>query len=78
MVEKRYCLHEPILSVYRGGSGQRECIYVPAGELISVRDPNSANTKFVEVHWDAKLLLMFQQDIEDRAELVQVAMPGAA
>lgn len=69
MLGSRYYLQEPILSVHTAKEGQRECLYVPAGEVILIanQDPNS---QFVDVHWDSKTVKMFRQDIADRAELV--------
>ena len=70
MLGNRYCLHEPILSIFTPEDGPRECFYVPAGEMISVAGPDPANSQFVVVYWKSKNIKMFQTDILDRADLV--------
>jgi hypothetical protein len=70
MSNQRYCLHEPILSVATAQGGRKSCLYVPAGEVISVEGQTGMHKEMVQVAWDTQKLLMFQSDIEDRAEPV--------
>ena len=69
MAEHHYCLHQDILSVHTPDREHKECLYVPAGAVVSVDDEHESE-KFVEVHWNSKTVLMFLQDIQDRAELL--------
>lgn len=69
MAETRYCLHQDILSIHTPDRIHKECVYVPAGSVVSV-DASQEDQKFVAVHWDSKTVLMFLQDIQDRAELL--------
>jgi hypothetical protein len=69
MAEYRYCLHQDILSVHTPDRDHKECLYVPAGAVVSF-DTVHENEKLVEVHWNSKTVLMFRQDIQDRAELL--------
>lgn len=69
MAEYRYCLNQDILSVHTPDQDRKECLYVPAGAVVSV-DTAHESDRFVEVHWNSKTVLMFLQDIQDRAELM--------
>jgi glycyl-tRNA synthetase alpha subunit len=69
MAEYRYCLHQDILSVHVPDRDHKECLYVPAGAVVSV-DPAQEDDRFVQVHWDSKTVRMFLQDIQERAELI--------
>jgi hypothetical protein len=69
MAEYRYCLHQDILSIHAPDREHKECFYVPAGAVVSV-DTAHEDHNLVEVHWDSKTVLMFFQDIQDRAELL--------
>jgi hypothetical protein len=69
MAEFRSCLHQDILSVHVPDRDHKECLYVPAGEVVSV-DTEHEDNNLVEVHWNSKTVLMFLQDIQDRAELL--------
>jgi hypothetical protein len=69
MAENLYCLHQDILSIHTPDRNHKECVYVPAGAVVSI-DPVQQDEKFVEVHWNSKTVLMFLQDIHDRAELL--------
>jgi hypothetical protein len=73
-----YCLKADTLSVYPRPDGRKESLYVPAGAVISVGERNSEMGPFVEVHWNEKTVLMFPQDIVERAEaLPRPAYAGA-
>lgn len=67
MAQYRYCLHQDILSVQTPDRDHRECVYVPAGTIVSINGLHE-DQKFVEVDWNSKTVLMFRQDIKDRAE----------
>jgi len=67
MTEHRYYIQEPILSIQSQSQDRRDFVYVPAGTVVSVPD-YSPDAKFVEIVWDSKTLLMFSQDLQDRAE----------
>ena len=69
MAEYRYCLNQDILSVHTPDQDRKECLYVPAGAIVSI-DAAQQDEKFVEVHWNSKTVQMFFQDIQDRAELL--------
>jgi hypothetical protein len=72
--EALYCLKADTLSVYPRPDGKMESLYVPAGAVISLGERNSEMGPFVEVHWNGKTVLMFPQDIVERAE----ALPAPA
>jgi|tagenome__1003787_1003787.scaffolds.fasta_scaffold20096660_2 hypothetical protein len=67
--QTQYYLHQDTLSVRSLEQNKRECVYIPAGTVISVRDHSPENTHqgFVEVLWDAKTVFMFSEDIRERA-----------
>jgi hypothetical protein len=67
MAEYRYWLQQDILSVHTPDRDHKECLYVPAGAVISL-DPSQGCERLVEVHWNSKTVQMFLQDIQDRAE----------
>lgn len=70
MLGNRYYVQEPILSVHAPLGGPRQCLYVPAGEVIYVEGKDPANSAFVQVSWDSKSVKVFQQDLDERAQLV--------
>jgi hypothetical protein len=51
-------------------SRRKECVYVPAGTVISVLGDMTKDSHFVEVLWDSRKVFMFPQDIQDRAFLI--------
>ncbi len=63
-----YCIQQDILSVHSPREGHQHCLYVPAGTVISVRNHDQLNDRLVEVNWDSKTVLVFAQDLEDRAQ----------
>jgi len=68
MAEHRYYIQKDILSVHSSSDSRRkECVYVPAGTVISVLGELKNDSYFVEVLWDSRKVFMFPQDIEDRA-----------
>jgi hypothetical protein len=66
--ERRYCLNTNILSVYTTREGRKESIYVPAGAIIEIDNLAPTEGPFVEALWDDKTVLMFPQDIVERAQ----------
>ena len=63
-----YCVQEDILSVHSSHGGRRECLYVPAGTVVSVRSYSRMDSRLVEVDWNERIVLMFSQDLEERAQ----------
>ena len=63
-----YCVQQDILSVHSSQGGRRECVYVPAGTVITVRSYSRMDSRLVEVDWDERVVLMFSQDLEERAQ----------
>lgn len=66
MPSAQYCLQEQILSIDENGGSSRECLYVPAGTVVSVLS-DTEDSRFVHVEWDTKRVLMFNVDIQERA-----------
>lgn len=66
MQATKYCLEENILSIEQHYGVGKECLYVPAGTVVSVL-ADTADTQFVEVEWNTKRVLMFNVDIQERA-----------
>jgi hypothetical protein len=66
--ERRYCLNTNILSVHTTKEGRKEPIYVPAGAVVEVDDLVPTEGPLVKVVWEAKTVLMFLQDIVERAQ----------
>ena len=64
----RYCLHQETLSVSLPGSLKREFAYIPAGSTITICGPE--NGKLVEVAWEDRKVLVFSEDIHERADQV--------
>lgn len=61
----QYCLNQDTLSVSVSDSSRREFAYIPAGTVIYVSQPEEG--KLVEVVWNNHKVLMFSEDIHDRA-----------
>lgn len=66
-MQNLYCLHQETLSVFCSENNVREFLYIPAGTVISVCS-QGGDGKFAEVIWDNKVVLMFSEDIQERAE----------
>jgi hypothetical protein len=64
----RYCLNQETLSVSLPGSPKREFAYIPAGSIITICGPE--NGKLVEVAWDGRAVLVFSEDIHERADQI--------
>jgi hypothetical protein len=64
----RYCLNQETLSVSLPGSAKREFAYIPAGSIITICGPE--NGKLVEVAWDGRTVLVFSEDIHERADQI--------
>jgi hypothetical protein len=64
----RYCLHQETLSVSLPGAPNREFAYIPAGSTITICGPE--NGKLVEVAWDDRRVLVFSEDIHERADQI--------
>ena len=63
-----YCIQQDILSVQACHEGRRQCLYVPAGTVISVRNHDENDERLVEINWDSKTVLIFAQDLRERAQ----------
>jgi hypothetical protein len=66
--EHRYCLKTNILSIHTTSEGKKQSLYLPAGAIITVGDLAPKEGPFVEVLWNTKTVLMFPQDILERAQ----------
>jgi hypothetical protein len=64
----RYCLNQETLSVSLPASAKREFAYIPAGTVITICGPE--NGKLVEVAWEDRRVLVFSEDIHERADIV--------
>ncbi|MFL6450615.1 MAG: hypothetical protein ACJ746_23475 [Bryobacteraceae bacterium] len=67
-MQTRYCLNQETLSVSLPGSAKREFAYIPAGTVITLC--GEANDKLVEVAWDNRTVLVFSEDIHERADQI--------
>jgi len=67
-MQTRYCLHQETLSVSLPGSLKREFAYIPSGSIITICGPE--NGKLVEVAWDDRKVLVFSEDIHERADQI--------
>jgi hypothetical protein len=74
-----YRLSEQILSVH-ASADQREkhFQYVPAGAVISVAEDHLVSGTLIAVQWESQTVWMFQQDIENRTELLVKPLVAAA
>jgi hypothetical protein len=61
----RYCLNQETLSVSLPGSAKREFAYIPAGSILTICGPE--NGKLVEVAWEDRVVVVFAEDIHERA-----------
>lgn len=64
----RYRLNQETLSVSLPGSAKREFAYIPAGSIITISGPE--NGKLVEVDWENRTVLVFSEDIHERADQI--------
>ncbi len=69
-----YCVQQDILSVHSLQGGSKQCVYVPAGTVIAVRNHSCVDSRLVEVDWDSRVVLMFSQDIQERAQQLAEAV----
>jgi hypothetical protein len=67
-MQTRYRLNQETLSVSLPGSMKREFAYIPAGSIIAICGPE--NGKLVEVTWEDRRVLVFSEDIHERAEQI--------
>ena len=61
-----YQLNTPILSVYLAPDGQKTCLRVPAGAVVSVLVTILTDGLFIKVKWESKTVLMFPQDLAEK------------
>jgi len=67
-MQTRYCLNQETLSVSLPGSAKREFAYIPAGTVITLCGPEYG--KLVEVAWEDRTVLVFSEDIHERADQI--------
>lgn len=67
-METRYYLNQETLSVSLPGSLKREFAYIPAGTIITISGAETG--KLVEVAWGERKVLVFSEDIHERADQV--------
>jgi len=67
-MQTRYCLNQETLSVSLPGSAKREFAYIPVGTVITICGPE--NGKLVEVAWEDRTVLVFSEDIHERADQI--------
>jgi hypothetical protein len=67
-MQTRYQLNQETLSVSLPGAAKREFAYIPAGTTISICGPE--NGKLVEVAWEGRTVLVFSEDIHERADQI--------
>ena len=65
----RYRFNSPTLALLEE-EGRHLARTVPAGAVVDV-DGVFESDKLVEVQWDGKRVMMFAQDLRNRAELVE-------
>lgn len=72
MPATQYYIQENILSINQQDGPVRECVYVPAGAVVSVLsepdENNASGNQLIEVEWERKRVLMFNVDILERAQ----------
>jgi hypothetical protein len=61
-------MNQETLSVSLPGSEKREFAYIPAGSIITLCGPEDG--KLVEVAWEDRRVLVFSEDIHERANQV--------
>lgn len=67
-MQTRYHLNQETLSVSLPGAAKREFAYIPAGTIIAICGPE--NGKLVEVAWEDRTVLVFSEDIHERANQI--------
>jgi len=67
-MQTRYRLNQETLSVSLPGSPKREFAYIPDGSIITICGPE--NGKLVEVAWEDRRVLVFSEDIHERADQI--------
>jgi hypothetical protein len=67
-MQTRYHLNQETLSVSLPGAAKREFAYIPAGTTITICGPE--NGKLVEVEWEDRTVLVFSEDIHERADQI--------
>ena len=64
---KRFRLKSATLAL-DGMSASRESLTIPAGSVISIIDGPQPDNPLLRVVWQNRWLLMYEQDIRERAE----------
>jgi hypothetical protein len=67
-MQTRYCLNQETLSVSLPGSAKREFTYIPAGSILTICGPE--NGKLLEVAWEDRVVLVFAEDLHERASQI--------
>jgi hypothetical protein len=69
MSAKRYRIKEPTIAMFR----DEECGVarkISAGTIVEVPAGSTDHNKLVEVIWEGRQVLMFMQDLQTRAEVI--------
>jgi len=64
-----YSLNSAILAIHTVG-GERTATMVPQGAVVTVQDVPPDGNRLVDVLWDGKLMMMFVNDLKERATLI--------
>jgi hypothetical protein len=69
-VTESYKLHAEILGIILEDSKSRTTAKIPTGSMVTVTGGPLNGAKMVDVRWNEKTLMVFTQDLRDRAKLV--------
>lgn len=72
MISKHFRITTPTLAVIEI-EGHRTMTYIEAGNTVILVNGLPDRVGLVSVKWDCQTALMFDSDLRERAELVQVA-----
>ena len=70
MPVKRYRITEPTIAISQD-AGRGVAYTVNAGSIVELNNGPLDGNKLVEVTWNGKVVMMFTQDLRDRAKLME-------
>jgi hypothetical protein len=77
-ISKSYRLNKPTLCVNSTEDGHYTSILIPAGATVTIADGPLNSLPMVNAIWEAKAVMLFAVDLQERATLVKRRSASAA
>ena len=72
MASQRFQFNIPTLAIVEL-DGHRTTMYVPADDIVTVKNGPLNGGRLVDVDWNGRTVMMFARDLRERASQVQEA-----